>query len=157
MGTLQHVQHQISALNDLVKVNNDRIVGYEKAMGETKDADLIHLFQLNILQSKKNVNGLKDYIHLLGGDPTDGTTLAGKLHHTWTDLKASITHSSRRSILADCEYDEEITKAAYRKALDDKELIWEDEKVIALLSEQLEGIKGAYESIKMLKDNIVTV
>jgi len=44
MGILQHIEHQISALNDLVKINNDRIAGYEKGIEGTEDADLKALF-----------------------------------------------------------------------------------------------------------------
>ena len=44
MGILQHIEHQISALNDLVKINNDRITGYQKAAESTSDDDLKRLF-----------------------------------------------------------------------------------------------------------------
>jgi len=53
MGILQHIEHQISALNDLVKINNDRIAGYEKATDGTEDEDLKILFAEYIEQSKK--------------------------------------------------------------------------------------------------------
>ncbi len=152
MGVLQHIQHQISALNDLIKINNDRITGYEKANEATKDADLVALFPEYIDQSKHYVSELRDYIHVLGGDPTDGTTISGKFYHTWMDVKATFTNKDRHGILKDCEFGEDVAKAAYRKALDDKELIWEDEKVVALLTAQLDGIKKAHESVKALRD-----
>ncbi|WP_211224035.1 hypothetical protein [Flavobacterium tegetincola] len=34
----------ISALNELIEINNDRVEGYETAAGVTKDTDLLRLF-----------------------------------------------------------------------------------------------------------------
>jgi len=153
MGTLQHIQHQISALNDLIKTNNDRITGYQKAAEGTEDNALKMVFDGYADQSKAYVNELNDYIHLLGGSPTDGTTLSGKFYHAWIDVKAAFTKKDSHSVLSDCEYGEDVAKNAYRRALDDKELIWEDEKVVNLLTNQMNGLKMAHDAIKALRDS----
>jgi uncharacterized protein (TIGR02284 family) len=152
MGTLQHIQHQISALNDLIKINNDRVTGYQKALEGSEDASLKLVFEGYIDQSKGYVNELNDYIHQLGGAPTDGTTLSGKFYHAWMDVKSTFTKKDNYSVLADCEYGEDVAKGAYRKALDDKELIWEDEKVLNLLNGHMNGLKIAHDAIKALRD-----
>ena len=157
MGTLQHVQHQIDALNDLIKINNDRIAGYQKAVEGTEDRALKTVFEGYTDQSKAYVNELNDYIHLLGGSPTDGTTLSGKFYHAWMDVKSAFGKKDNHSILSDCEYGEDIAKSAYRKALDDKELIWEDEKVLALLNNHMSGLKIAHDAIKALRDSFKQV
>lgn len=157
MGTLQHVQHQISALNDLIKINNDRIAGYQKAIEGTEAISLNGVFEGYADQSKGYVNQLNDYIHLLGGQPTDGTTLSGKFYHAWMDVKSTFTKKDSHSILSDCEYGEDVAKSAYRKALDDKELIWEDEKVLALLNTHMSGLKIAHDAIKALRDSFKQV
>jgi uncharacterized protein (TIGR02284 family) len=154
MGVLQHVQHQISALNDLIKINNDRIAGYQKAVEATDETGLNLLFNGYIDQSKNYVSELREYIHVLGGDPTDGTTLSGKFYHTWMDVKSVFINKDRHSILSDCEYGEDVAKKAYRAALDDKELIWEDEQVVALLNNHLEGLKKAHDTVKSLRDTV---
>ncbi len=64
MGILQHIEHQISALNDLVKINNDRISGYQKAAESTSDDDLKRLFLDYIDDSKKYKSELSDHIHV---------------------------------------------------------------------------------------------
>jgi uncharacterized protein (TIGR02284 family) len=153
MGTLQHIQHQISALNDLIKINNDRIAGYEKAVEGAEDAALKNVFEGYMDQSKGYVNELNDFIHQLGGLPTDGTTLSGKFYHAWMDVKSAFTKKDSHSVLSDCEYGEDVAKSAYRKALDDKELIWEDEKVVTLLNNHLNGLKIAHDAIKALRDS----
>ena len=154
MGTLQHIQHQISALNDLIKINNDRIAGYQKAVEGTEDLSLKTVFEGYADQSKGYVNQLNDYIHVLGGSPADGTTLAGKFYHAWMDVKSAFVKKDSLSILSDCEYGEDVAKGSYRKALDDKELIWEDEKVVSLLTDHLTGLKMAHDAIKALRDSL---
>ncbi|MEO7213582.1 PA2169 family four-helix-bundle protein [Mucilaginibacter sp.] len=153
MGTLQHIQHQISALNDLIKINNDRIAGYQKAIEGIEDFSLKTVFEGYADQSKGYVNQLNDYILLLGGSPADGTTLAGKFYHAWIDVKSAFSKKDSLSILSDCEYGEDVAKGSYRKALDDKELIWEDEKVVNLLTNHLNGLKMAHDAIKALRDS----
>ncbi|RYU91203.1 PA2169 family four-helix-bundle protein [Mucilaginibacter terrigena] len=153
MGTLQHIQHQISALNDLIKINNDRVAGYQKAVEGAEDIALKTVFEGYIDQSKSYVNELNDYIHQLGGSPTDGTTLSGKFYHAWMDVKSAFTKKDSHSVLSDCEYGEDVAKSAYRKALDDKELIWEDEKVVSLLNNHMSGLKIAHDAIKALRDS----
>lgn len=152
MGTLQHIQHQIDALNDLIKINNDRVAGYQKGLESAEDPALKAVFEGYVDQSKGYVNELNDYIHLLGGSPADGTTLSGKFYHAWIDVKAAFTKKDNYSILSDCEYGEDVAKSAYRKALDDKELIWEDEKVVSLLNSHMNGLKIAHDAIKALRD-----
>jgi len=152
MGILQHIEHQISALNDLVKINNDRITGYEKATEGTSDVDLKQLFAEYIEDSKRYNAELRDQLQVLGGDPSGSTTLAGKLYHTWIDVKAKFTGKDRLSILSDCEYGEDVSNAAYRNGLDDKELIWKDDKVVSMLSHHLKELKAAHDNIKELRD-----
>jgi uncharacterized protein (TIGR02284 family) len=157
MGTLQHIQHQISALNDLIRINNDRITGYQKAIEGTADASLKTVFEGYVDQSKGYINQLNDYIHLLGGQPTDGTTLSGKFYHAWMDVKSAFSKKDNHSILSDCENGEDVAKSAYRKALDDKELIWEDEKLVALLNNHMNGLKISHDAIKALRDSFKQV
>src|SRR4051812_42616289 len=99
MGVLQHIQHQISAINDLIKINNDRIAGYQKALEGTDDEGLTLLFNEYIDQSKNYVNELRVYIHVLGGSPADGTTLSGKFYHTWMDVKAAFINKDKHGVL----------------------------------------------------------
>jgi uncharacterized protein (TIGR02284 family) len=155
MGILQHIEHQISALNDLIKINNDRIVGYEKALEGTTDDDLKALFLGYIEQSKDNKTELADKLHVLGGDPANSTTIAGKFYHAWIDVRAKFSKKDRHSILADCEYGEDVANSAYRSALDDKELIWKADDITTMLSNQLKTLKASHDNIRDLRDAAV--
>ena len=152
MGILQHIEHQISALNDLIKINNDRVEGYQKAIELNKDTDLVKIFEDNIAQSKANVNQLIEEIHVLGGSPSEGTTVGGKFYRTWMNVKAMVSTPDRLSVLADCERGEDVATAAYRDALDDKELIWKEPDLVKLLEKQNTALKAAHDKIKVLRD-----
>jgi uncharacterized protein (TIGR02284 family) len=156
MGTLQHVEHQISALNDLIRINNDRITGYKKRMDVRLDNDLEDLFSKFIYQSQQNVSELTEYIYLLGGKPADGTSLSGRFYHAWMDFKLILTKQPRQNTLDYCEYSEDVAESTYRKALDDKELIWDDKKVIGLLTRQLDELKRSHNLVKALRDESMT-
>jgi len=157
MGILQHIEHQISALNDLVKINNDRVTGYEKAIEGTEDQKLKKLFAEYIDDSKKYNGELAEHLHVLGGDPASGTSLAGKFYHTWIDVKAKFAKKDAVSVLSDCEYGEDVANAAYRNALDDKELIWKDDRIVNILSRHLKELKASHDNIKELRDAAIAV
>lgn len=152
MGTLQHIKHQISAINDLIKINNDRVAGYQKALSAGTDADLQTLFEKYIQQSQDAVRELHEQIHTLGGLPSDGTTVSGKFYRTWMDVKSAFSGPDRQEILSDCERGEDVAKGAYRLALDDKELIWEDPALVKLLTGQFDDLKAAHDEVKALRD-----
>jgi uncharacterized protein (TIGR02284 family) len=115
------------------------------------------LFAGYIEQSKKNNDELRDYLHVLGGDPANGTTIAGKFYHAWIDVRAKFTIKDTHSILADCEYGEDVANDTYRNALDDKELIWKDDRVVTLLSRQLKELKSAHDNVRELRDAAVSL
>ena len=155
METLKHIAHQVSALNDLIRINNDRITGYKKRMDITLDDDLDFLFSQFIYESQKNVDELTRYIYLLGGKPADGSTLSGKFYHAWMDFKSTSFKQNRQTMLDYCEYGEDVAKSAYQKALDDQEINWE-KKSAHLLKMHHDDLKLSQKMIRELRDRSVT-
>jgi uncharacterized protein (TIGR02284 family) len=144
-------------LNDLVKINNDRIAGYERAINETKDLDidLKSLFVQMIEESKAYKAELSDLIQKNEGVVEDETTSSGKIYRAWMDIKATVTDSDRLSILAACEFGEDAAQRAYESALASDALldpsirgIVEDEK--ARLGKSHDLIKRQREAYKAL-------
>jgi uncharacterized protein (TIGR02284 family) len=155
METLQNMEYQVSALNDLIRINNDRITGYKKRMDITLDDDLDYLFSKFIYQSRQNIYELMQYIYLLGGKPADGTTLSGKFYHAWMDFKSANYRQSRPTMLDYCEYGEDVAKSTYQEALDDKEINW-NKKIINVLKDQHNNLKASHKLIRELRDNSAT-
>lgn len=116
---MENQEELIGVLNDLIKINNDRIAGYEKALKELKNinSDLIAVFTEMADQSRKYAAELIQDVSRLGGDAASDTTLSGKVYRVWMDLKAAISGKDRESILGSCEYGEDVAQQAYASAL----------------------------------------
>src|SRR5688572_2985559 len=96
-------------LNDLVRINNDRIEGYERASRETKDSDvdLQATFHKMAEESHRYKRELEERIFALGEEPATNTTVSGKIYRVWMDVKNTFTGADRESILASCEFGED--------------------------------------------------
>jgi len=140
-------------LNDLVRINNDRIEGYKRALKELKDdeTDLRLLFLSLIDNSNRYKNELGKEVEVLGVDIEISTTTSGKIHRAWLDVKAAFTAHDTHDILEECEYGEDAIVKAYKMALN-------EEYIPAFLREiiirQQDEVLDAHDEIKALRDNV---
>ncbi|WP_420150516.1 ferritin-like domain-containing protein [Spirosoma sp.] len=141
----------VDDLNDLVKINNDRIQGYEKAIEDTKDADLDDLFRHYVIQSQNFRSQLADHIVRIDGTAVSDVTstdTTSKLHRAWIDIKSALTGKDRESILSSVEFGENAAVEAYEDAIAKDHIpayIKED------LQKQLSELKASYDKIKGLE------
>ena len=139
-------------LNDLIKINYDRIEGYRKAAEESKkfDIELHPLFLKMADESRLNVSSLTAQVRKLGGEAESGTTNMGKIYRTWMDVKAVFTGKDRVSILASCEFGEDQAQKAYDDALaSDADL---DVETRTLITSQKATLKHGHDIIKTMRD-----
>jgi len=142
-------------LNDLLKINNDRVEGYGKAGDETKDSDLKMLFQHMADESKKIASSLKNEIEKLGEEPeVESTTTSGKIHRAWMDVKTTFTGKDREAILNSCEFGEDAAQSAYKTALEDDDLQGELREMI---EEQKTTLRTSHNLIKEKRDELKVV
>jgi len=141
-------------LNDLIKINYDRIEGYRKAAEESKEFDIaLHsLFQKMADESSLNVSALTEQVRVLGGEADSGSTTLGKVYRTWMDVKTTFTGKDRKSIIASCEYGEDQAQKAYDEALASDADI--DTATRQLIASQKERLKRSHDEIKALRDAI---
>lgn len=142
----------IGILNDLIRINHDRVEGYEKAIDELKDedADLKTLFQRYTNESRQYAQELTTEVSRLGGDPADGTTNSGKVYRVWMDLKAAITGKDRKTILNNCEFGEDAAQKAYDTALNsDTEF---EPSLRDLIVRQKAALRSGHDEVKRLRD-----
>ena len=141
----------IETLNDLVAINNDRIKGYERAIGETKniDTDLKTLFIGMIKESHTIRIALATEVQALGGEIEGGTTGSGKLYRAWMDVKAVFTGNDRHAILSNCEYGEDAAQNAYSDALNTDDL---PAHIRTMLTDQQQTLKASHDKIRNLRD-----
>ena len=145
-------EKQIDIVNDLIRINNDRVEGYEKAIDELKDedADLRTLFSRYISESRQHAQELTTEVGRLGGDPADGTTNSGKIYRVWMDLKSAVTGKDRKTILDNCEFGEDAAQKSYDMALNsDVEL---EPSLRDMIVRQKATLKTGHDEVKRLRD-----
>jgi uncharacterized protein (TIGR02284 family) len=142
----------ISVLNDLVRINNDRTEGYQKAVNELKptDIDLATMFTNMANTSVQNANALKAEVAKLGGEPASDTTQSGKLYRVWMDIRAGISARDRKSILSLCEFGEDAALKAYKLALESDAEIPADIRQVIL--DQREALQSSHDIVKRYRD-----
>ena len=139
-------------LNDLIKINNDRIEGYQRALEETKDTDvnLKAMCKQMADQSMKYVNELTQEVARLGEDATTSTTISGKAYRVWMDLKAAVSGHSRKSVLENCEFGEDVAQKAYDAALESDSYMTTE--IRQLIASQKSELKTAHDLVKNYRD-----
>ncbi len=139
-------------LNDLIKINNDRVEGYQRALEETKDkdADLRAMFSKMADQSMKYVNELTQTVAQTGEEATTNTTLSGKVYRAWMDVKAAVSGKSRTSILENCEFGEDAAQKAYESALESDAYM--STEIRQMISNQKGELKTSHDMIKQYRD-----
>jgi uncharacterized protein (TIGR02284 family) len=142
----------VGILNDLIRINHDRVAGYEKAIEELKDtdADLKALFHRYITESRQYAIELTQEVTRQGGDPADGTTNSGKIYRVWMDLKAAIAGKDRKTILENCEFGEDAAQKAYDIALNSDVQL--EPTVRDMVVRQKAILKTGHDEVKRLRD-----
>jgi uncharacterized protein (TIGR02284 family) len=145
-------ERAVEVLNDLVRINNDRITGYEKALNKTdeKDVDLRNMFDRMAQESRSYTKELTDQIQRLGGEPASGTTASGKIYRVWMDIKSGLSASGRKSVLEECEFGEDAAQKAYEKALDAENDLPPD--VRRIVQEEKNSLRSSHDTIKSYRD-----
>ena len=148
---MEFKEKQASLLNDLILINNDRVVGYQKAMEELKDedSDLKLLFQEKVNQSNDFKAELIKKVVSTGHKIEEGTTNTGKVYRVWMDVKAFFGGSDRKVVLDNCEIGEDAAFIAYASVLKSEELSPDSR---AILIKHCEALKISRDGIKALID-----
>lgn len=141
----------IEVLNDLIRINNDRVEGYEKAIENAKTIDigLQTIFSKMKSESIKYTAELHNRILQLGGEPTDSTTVSGKIYRAWMDVKATFTGKDRASLLAACEFGEDAAQKAYQDAIEEEGLPGD---IRELITEQKKSLRRSHDEIRAMRD-----
>jgi uncharacterized protein (TIGR02284 family) len=110
-------------LNDLLKINNDRMEVYKKAIREIYEFDIKALFAGMVEECRKFSVKLALEVLRRGGTPMVGsTTTAGKIYRFWQEIKESLLGTDRESILNACEFVDDAIQRVYGKALEHSDL-----------------------------------
>lgn len=142
----------IEVLNDLIKINNDRIAGYEKAAENVDKSDVMlkTLFYQVAEESHEYKKELTDRVVALGGEPATSSTAPGKIYRAWMDVKATFSGDDAKAMLEACEFGEDAAQKAYKTALDRSEEY--PASVRHLIEDQKNMLKMSHDLIRSRRD-----
>jgi uncharacterized protein (TIGR02284 family) len=148
------INHNLAeVLNDLIRINNDRIEGYQKAIEDAGDSDidLKVIFSRMIDESRQYISQLSHEVFKLGQEPASGsTTVSGKIYRAWMDIKSKLAGTDRLSLLELCENGEYAAQKAYQQALISDETLSID--IRQLIARQKELLKESHDTIRRFRD-----
>jgi uncharacterized protein (TIGR02284 family) len=152
MKTEKANEKNVEILNDLIKINNDRITGYQKAIEntDTLEAELKTLYARMVEESYEYNRELSEQVVKLGGEPATESTAPGKLYHAWMDVKATFSGHDNKSTLAACEFGEDAAQKAYAKALEKDSALPAD--TYDLIARQKSLLRGSHDLVKQYRD-----
>jgi uncharacterized protein (TIGR02284 family) len=140
----------VDVLNDLIKINGDRITGYEKAASNLDNSEVMLkslLYQISD-ESQEINNRLTDKVILLGGEPATDSSIPGRIYHLWMDLQSTFSReeNSTASTLELCEFGEDAAQRAYKEAM--KESKDFPEEIRHMIENQQHLLKMAHDLIR---------
>ena len=141
----------VDSLNDLVRINNDRIQGFEKAIEDNEDSSLNAQFRQMVVQSQRFRSELADHIVRLDGKAVSDATstdFSSKIHRAWIDIKAAVSGKDRDTVLSSVEFGENAAVEAYEEAIDDEDL---PHYVKDVLQNHLTELRTSLEQVKALR------
>ena len=146
-------EETIEIIYDLIRINNDRVAGYENAANEIRDsldAEIKSIFFQMADESRNYKAELSAAVIRLGGTPANDSTAAGKIYRAWMDVKATFSGDDILAALQSCEFGEDAALRAYKDALHDDLELPPAEK--ALVETQYESLKASHNRIKRYRD-----
>ncbi|MGK6351480.1 PA2169 family four-helix-bundle protein [Parapedobacter sp. DT-150] len=148
---MEDLRKTAEVLNDLIRINNDRIAGYEKAIAElpVADVDLKALFSSLIEQSQRLKTELQQHIGAWENKVDDETSTSGKIYRAWMDVRKTFAIDDRKAVLESCEYGEDAAQKAYRQAAEEEDI---STGARALIVSQKTQLLASHDHIKQLRD-----
>lgn len=142
----------IEVLNDLIRINIDRVAGYEKATHEEKGVDpgVRNIFYKMAMESRSYINELHAEVLHLGGAPVEKNTIRGRIYQFWLDLKADFLGKNTQSLLVASEIGEAAIQKSYQQALD--MLVDMPYNIISLIRDQQMALRRAFDLVKRYHD-----
>ena len=139
-------------VRDLIRINNDRIEGYEKAAEnlDAEDGDLQATFRQMAAESRSYITDLNKYMMNPEMEAKRETTFGGRIYRAWMDVKATFSGDDRKAMLESCEYGEDAAQKAYDSALSSDAELPADLR--QLIMDQKASLRRSHDQIRRMRD-----
>lgn len=132
-------------LEDLIKINRDRVEAYKRASYDTSVSDLKDIFRQMADESRKNITDLTKEIMIINQhqEPMEIKD-EDKIYADWKEIPLKFVHRDSNTFLNLCEFSESTIINAYQQAISKLE----HSLAMELVKRQEESLKASLEAIK---------
>lgn len=135
-------------LNELLEKNYDAEKGYKLAAEKVKRQDLQSFFSKRAQERYDFGHELKSEIRNFGETPDKGSSVAGDVHRSWMNLKASLSSDKDESVLEEAIRGEKSAVEEYESIIKDEELPASTKNI---LMKQKNSIVSSLNEVKTLE------
>ena len=139
----------VKAINEVIETCKDGEYGFRTCAANATSTALRQVFEQRAHDCAKGAAELQALVGQYGGKAEDGGSVLGALHRGWVKVVDTVTGTSDKAILDECERGEDAALARYRAALKEADL---PADVRAVLAHQQEGVQRNHDQVKALRD-----
>jgi len=147
----------LEILNDLIKIQDDRVSGYRQALSQliNMDSGLRCEIDKIIADGEYYKQQLSQKIKELSGTAGIKSIVSGKIYNAWRDLKVIFSGITQKSIIDCSQYNETVALYAYEAALDKnieieedtRQLVEKQENELRKINDEIKKYKKTYRSV----------
>jgi len=141
-----------AVLNDLIQVSINGEKGFAEAADHTTEQNLKDIFRQKAHSSQRMAAELQDVLTSLDEQAEDTGTIAGAINRGWMNIRATLTGNDSYAILAECERQEDVAKAAYTNALQENlpedvlNVVEQQQKEVVINHDQIRDLRNRYKN-----------
>jgi len=110
-------QQSIIALNQLIEVGKDGELACMTGAGEVRDAELRDILTRTAESYRASVHELQLLVSTMGGKPSDGGSLNGKVYRAWMTVRHMLSPENDDAVLGMCEHEEDAARREYQSVM----------------------------------------
>lgn len=148
---MQSQNHEINTVNDLIKTTIDSVDGYRSAAEDANSGQFKSIFFDRANERRDVADKLQEYVRQLGGDPADDGSITAGAHRVFTNLRAAVTGTDDKAVVAEVERGEDHIKAKFETAISDDELSSETRSVI---TQCYQSVRDGHDQMSDLKHGL---
>jgi uncharacterized protein (TIGR02284 family) len=145
------VDHDISVLNSLIKTTLDSRKGFRDAAEQSVNTQFQRMFEEFSEDRSRVAARMQEQVRRLGGNPEDDSSFLAAAHRTFLDLRAALSGSDDRTVIAEVERGEDYIKGKFEEALNDDEL---SPDTRAVVQEAYASVRKGHDRASALKHGL---
>jgi len=135
-------------LNELLEKNFDAEAGYKQAKEQVNNAALKGFFDAQAQERYNFGHEIKSEIRNLGESPEKGTSVAGDLHRTWMNMKATFSDDNQGAVLEEAIRGEKAAIENYNEIINDNAV---PQSIKMVITGHRDRIQSALDRVKSLE------